>query len=102
MFNSTVRKCSATHLRVRVATGLLPTVLALCAAQLAYPQAPQVPTILQGQLLTSKGVPEIGNASPRQGSNRVAADRAGAMRGPIGLSPGAASSHHTARPTADL
>ena len=61
MFNSTVRKCSATHLRVRVATGLLPTVLALCAAQLAYPQAPQVPTILQGQLLTSKGVP-VANA----------------------------------------
>src|ERR1017187_4723415 len=61
MFNSTVRKCSATHLRVRVATGLLPIVLALVAAQLAYPHAPQVPTILQGQLLTSKGVP-VANA----------------------------------------
>ncbi len=61
MFRSTVRKCSETRTRVRVACGWLPIVLALVAAQLAYPQAPQVPSIFQGQLLTTKGVP-VANA----------------------------------------
>src|ERR1017187_1827190 len=61
MFNSTVRKCSETHARVRVASGWLPIVLALIMAQLTYAQAPQVPSIFQGQLLTTKGVP-VANA----------------------------------------
>src|ERR1022692_2408831 len=60
MFNSTVRKCSETPACVRVASGLLPIVLALAAAQLAYPQSQPIATILQGQLLTSKGVPVAG------------------------------------------
>src|ERR1035438_6816701 len=60
MFNSTVRKCSETPACGRVASGLLPIVLALAAAQLAYPQSQPIATILQGQLLTSKGVPVAG------------------------------------------
>src|ERR1039458_7845492 len=75
MFNSTVRKCSETPACVRVASGLLPIVLALAAAQLAYPQSQPIATILQGQLLTSKGVPAarataqwslVGAADPSQ------------------------------------
>src|ERR1017187_10005289 len=60
MFNSTVRKCSETPACVRVASGLLPIVLALAATQLAYPQSQPIATILQGQLLTTKGVPVAG------------------------------------------
>ena len=60
MFNSTVRKCSETPACGRVASGLLPIVLALAAAQLAYPQSQPIATILQGQLLTTKGVPVAG------------------------------------------
>jgi hypothetical protein len=75
MFNSTVRKCPETHACVRVARGLLPIVLALAAAQLAYPQSQPIATILQGQLLTTKGVPVanatiewtyVGSSSPSQ------------------------------------
>src|ERR1039458_9181471 len=62
MFNSTVRKCSETHACIGVASGWLPIVLALVAAQLAYPQSQPIATILQGQLLTTKGVP-VANAT---------------------------------------
>ena len=62
MFNSTVRKCSETHACIGVASGLLPIVLALVAAQLAYPQSQPIATILQGQLLTTKRVP-VANAT---------------------------------------
>src|ERR1039458_9012609 len=66
MFNSTVRKCSETHARVRVASGWLPIVLALIMAQLTYAQAPQVPSIFQGQLLTTKGVPVATRSEDRR------------------------------------
>src|SRR5450755_4146905 len=60
MFKSTVRKCPETSAFIRLASVLLPIVLVLVAAQLAYPQSPPVATIIQGQL-TYRGLP-VANA----------------------------------------